>query len=335
MDSRALTLKKIVDQLGATEEQRTMVMEVLAKAAGTNLRAVRAAWNVHPEPTHVSRFRRLAEEEGSRRLNRQRPPLGGDHHWQYWIDGMNDSVLTVSAAVEREGFTWCNPASDPFLFDTEPEWLMRIQGTAWLLRDHMPDSRTDALRFDSPSLGIILVRSGRLAHAWVGRLGTGVAVEFDTQTFHLRGRTEEPAFKTAAGCAIAWYVDSCFPRPRNQLDLPMMLESEVEKLSLHTWAPADAFNRRVEVLREGSPAQALAHWVVPHVRTLSVGFPNPEHVGAAPEFLRERMGPDDTWVTGHVRNIEQIDRLLRSLKGRSVLADAVGSTAWLTYNPLH
>jgi hypothetical protein len=70
--------------------------------------------------------------------------------------------------------------------------------------------------------------------------------------------------------------------------------------------------------------------VTSHVRSLSDTSPDPDRVGDAPEHLIRRMGPDDTWVTGHLRAGDNLESLLRRLEDTSILADALGTSKWLT-----
>jgi hypothetical protein len=86
-----------------------------------------------------------------------------------------------------------------------------------------------------------------------------------------------------------------------------------------------AFDLQVRSVRSDRQIEAYAHWVIPHVRTLTFDTPDPEYVAEA--HLRSRMRPEDTWLRGHERYADDRSRALQRLQAHSAMADAIGSAA--------
>lgn len=312
--------RAVVRKLGRNARERGIALRRLAESLGYNIAALAQGLDERPEPSHVRYLFRVAAETTA---NDRQQPQGSRDNWAYWCDELGSWPVLVEV-VDGLGLGWCDPDNDPFLVNTNPEWLERIQGTGSILSRYLRSPSHAKSRFSHPELEVILIVEAKHAIAWVGRHGFGIAVGIDRSTLEPRGRVESPGFRTAAGLAIAWYVDVALAKGPG---VPMMTALALGKWIDAQYRPSSGFDKQISAV-SGGMEPAFAHWVVSHVRTLNVQSPDPGHVAEAPSYLRARMGPDDTWVRGHIRQGSNVNKLLKHLAQHPALADAVGTAFW-------
>lgn len=310
------------------------MLERLAKSARTTPEIVGMDWHVVPPPEHVRRFEKLVRDKVSEteRALRRVPvgELGGDEHLYYWLEPLISDAMDLAVMAEEAGLSWCAPGIDPFEFVTGSDWLERILGTASIVGDLLIQPPPGS-RFTDPLVEILLTVNDRAAFGWVGSRGHGLAVGFDRLALHKGdqprplGRVDEPAFGTAFGILVAWYLDRCMPRRSQSAQTVPQLQLAERWSWGETWFPSPAFEVQVSSVRSSPRRGAYAHWVIPHVRTLTAAEPDPGHVADAPEHLRPLMGPSETWVHAHQRHRAHRQLALVRFETHSALADAIGS----------
>lgn len=263
-------------------------------------------------------------------------PSGDDDCAYQWLNTLSDQSVELIELVEARGWSWCSLENDPFLFRTNEEWLERITGTARLLRRRLrepdgpqppdpPPRRISVLEHQAFSIVAIVGKDA--VSAWVGSRHYGAAVEFSRRTLRPTGEVDAPAFRTAAGLAIAWYVDISVPS-LGQIPSVSLVASDKWIDMMDYRAATPGFDQDVTSFRDVHAAHA--HWVVSHIRHLSVGMPSAQKIASAPPHLKSFMGDHDTWVEGHPRQGHSVDALLAVLRARTGLADAAGTAYWIT-----
>ena len=243
--------------------------------------------------------------------------------------------MELVTLVAASGRSWCDPEIDPFLFRTNEEWLERIVGTSGLLRPRLKDPGGPRLAeptrwvsmLEHVDFDIVMIVGRTVVSSWVGRLGYGGAVEFGRQSLTPIGEEAAPAFRTAAGLAISWYVDTCLPALHGIPAVTRVATDEWLNMARYRSVERD-FNGELTRLRHSSEPPH-AHWVVAHIRHLGDGHPSDEKVATAPRHLAPFMGPHDTWVRGHERHGRNVDSLETYLRGRASVVDAAGTAYWI------
>lgn len=188
------------------------------------------------------------------------------------------------------------------------------------------DNRT-AKVLDGPDFQIIIKVSESTVSAWAGRRGFGIGCEFHRRTLTATGETSAPGYRTALGLAYAWYVDLSLA---NIDGVPAMLT-----LASGDWVASKRFIPHSTAFKElilecrNLREPSMAHWVVAHIRHLTMAQPSDEKLATAPDHLKAFMGPGDTWVRGYERSGIYLDRLFRRLKSRALVAEVAGTAYWI------
>ena len=315
--------KSIARRLGRNAAERATALRRLAATLHLSEFELYAQLDAWPETRTAQYFFKRAQELTAR--PRQKPG-GHDDLWEFWLEGLSPTALDLALAAGEMGLSWCAADIDPFLISTTSEWLERICGTGSILLPHLESPTRRVSRFVHRDFEVVLLIEHADVCAWVGRLGFGAAVEFGRESLTFRGRNQSPAFRTAAGLAVAWYLDLCLPRQRGIPGVTSLAAGEW--LDIGRYQPAGtAFDNQVSAIA-ADRVPAHAHWVVSHIRHLRDRNPSDEKVATAPAHLRDLMGPDDTWVAGHQREGSNVHALLNHLAKRAALADAVGTAFW-------
>ncbi len=314
--------QRILRGLGRNDAERASAIKRLARQLHLDVTQLWIELEERPEPMSVRLLFKHAERVAEQR--RQKPD-GADDQWEHQLEGLSTGAMDLVDLARSLDLSWCFPEIDPFLISTTPEWFERICGTGEILVPYLREPYSTVSRFTHNDLDLVLIIDDAMAYAWVGRLGNGIAVEFRRDIPPSATIRLEPAHRTALGCAFAWYLDLCLPR---QTGVPgVTARALTDWLQASEYKATPAFDQQVRTVAADS-APAHAHWVVSHIRYVAHGEPNPDHVAEAPPHLRPFMGPDDTWVTGHVRRGSNVQRLINRLNKSSALADAVGTAFW-------
>ncbi len=232
-----------------------------------------------------------------------------------------DAIALLCVTLAAEGLAGAPLEESPFILDAPPDWVEEIRNTAASVSHVLTRSIPAVVQFSHKDVQIVLVDSGDTVIAWVGNKKNGVITSFDKENFAVSAMPS-PASAFASGCAISLYVDLAF-RPRTRAVIERKI-SHAGRSRRPTFGPTPEFSRQLRQVRGGTHAPPKAHYVAPHIRHLYDRRPNRAHVAEAPPSLRVRMGPHDTWVTGHMRGRGNVDEMVDWLRGRSMLADMIG-----------
>jgi hypothetical protein len=260
-------------------------------------------------------------------------PAGSDEFYEHWLSNCSPAALDLVTVAQRLGWSWCDPSINPFLFRTSHQWLERVRNTVLMLkprfRSALPSESTltnSTSVLDGNEFQIILGISESEVSAWVGRLGFGVGCEFNRHTLVPTGDATSPAYRTALGLAYAWYVDVSLPTVDG---VPAMVNLAAEDwAAIQRYVPHPTEFRNWILECRGVSEPRLAHWVVAHIRHLTVSQPSDEKLATAPDHLRPFMGPHDTWVIGYARSGSHLDKLVKQLETRALVASAAGAGYW-------
>ena len=314
--------KRVLRGLGRNDAERASAIKRLARQLHLDVTQLWIELEERPEPMSVKLLFEHAEQVADQ--PRQKPE-GADDEWLHHLENLSAGSLDLVDLARSLDLSWCLPGIDPFLIATTPEWFERICGTGEILLPHLREPYSAVSRFTHNDIDIVLIVDDAMAYAWVGRLGYGLAVEFERARPPSQFMRLDPAHRTALGCAFAWYIDLSLPR---QAGVPgVTARALTDWLHATEYKATLAFDQQVRTVAV-DPAPAHAHWVVSHIRYVAHGEPNPDHVVEAPMHLGPFMGPDDTWVTGHVRCGSNVQRLISRLNNSSALAYAVGTAFW-------
>lgn len=232
-----------------------------------------------------------------------------------------ESIDEVIRTVSDVGLGYSRLDEMPFDLDPHSDWVDEIRNTAASINHYLTRTIPPITVFRHRFVSIILADADETVLAWVGNGKVGVLTSFDKEHFVVSAMPS-PASAFAAGCAISLYVDLSLNLRGRQI---MGLEREPSRRNRRRSVVIDrSFDRQVRDVSHGTHAPPKAHYVAPHIRHLLYGRPNRAHVAMAPERLRNRMGPNDTWVSGHVRGRGNETDVIDRLRQYSMLADALG-----------
>lgn len=280
------------------------------------------------------------------------PVVSTDDPFEAWLDDGAHWIATSRALqigggkrVLRQLFErsreWAS--NDEVLFEDrvgdQPSltWLEEVLAHAESVRSRLRLAPQWPMIFDSPSLTVDLAVCGRIAIAWVGRQGRGLVVSFDTTTYDVWFAADDLDARLAMGLAVSWFLDCCIALRADDRHPQLRPVGGVGGVSAAgnqrgqiVYVPTPQFVRHVKSVRTPlSTAPPRAHRVVGHVRRLSDGrTPSAEARSNAPAHVRLTMGPDDTFVSAHVRGRnEAAIQLIRRLSQYSSLGDALGTVS--------
>lgn len=232
-----------------------------------------------------------------------------------------ESLDEVIRTVHEIGLGYSRLDEMPFELDPDSDWVNEIRNTAASINHYLTRTIPPVTVFRHRFVNIVLADAGETVIAWVGNRRVGVLTSFDKEHFVVSAMPS-PASAFAAGCAISLYVDLSLNLRGRQI---VGLEREPGRRNGRRSVSIDrSFDRQVRDVSHGTHAPPKAHYVAPHIRHLMYGRPNRAHVALAPERLRNRMGPNDTWVSGHVRGRGNESDVIDRLRHYSMLADALG-----------
>ena len=252
--------------------------------------------------------------------------LDVDSGWCQWVPGALDpsnpypteELLGVVIGLGLDSAEINDPVFE--LTGTE-EWVEQTRAMANMVAPHLKKLQVPYL-FQCDDVEMVLCEHDGLVTAWVGLNDTGLVLSFDTTEFTIFAMPD-PSISFAAGCAIAGYVDATSQLTRRTKTAPTRRNLSTSTRLQRTFA-SEEFDEQVEAVARGEQRPPKPHFVAAHIRHLRNKRPNPEHVNAAPEILRRRMGPNDTWVIGHERGTNNSSEVLDRVRTHSALADALG-----------
>jgi hypothetical protein len=216
--------------------------------------------------------------------------------------------------------------------DDSREWLAHCQERALSSRPAMRKAVTDVEVFVDHRVSIALCVDDETVVAWVGDPARkkGLLVAFREEDFAPLTDESDRRVNIATGLATSWYVDCTIviksPSSRPTHSFRRETPSLTSGARVVRYIPTPSFSAQVEDVQSGRLRVLSGCWVKPHIRTLpSDRTPDPEHVAQAPEPLRRRMTPDQTWVTQHERlGGATAQEFETRLSKYSSLADALG-----------
>lgn len=232
-----------------------------------------------------------------------------------------DVIPELCSVIASLGLSGAPLNESPFHLEPDSEWVEEIRNTAASVNHLLSRSIPDVVHFRHRDVQIVLAEGGENVVAWVGNKKTGVITSFDKEHF-IVSAMPSPASAFAAGCAISLYVDLTVDL-RRRVGLERQSSGSVTTRR-QTYGTTADFDRQMKQVRAGTHSPPEAHYVAPHIRHLVDKRPNRAHVAQAPERLRVRMGPHDTWVTGHMRGLGNVAQVVEWLREYSMLADMLG-----------
>ena len=235
--------------------------------------------------------------------------------------GNSDELTRLLDVLDSLGMDASGLDDDPFSLTADADWVEEIRNTAASISSHLTKSLNGVAHLVHKDVQILLADGEDSVVAWVGNKRTGVITSFDRENFVVSAMPS-PAAAFAAGCAISFYVDLTIDiRRMANIDKRVASGGRARRTE---YIPTSGFHRQIREVANGTHRPPTAHFVAPHIRHLGNGRPNRAHVANAPERLRLRMGPHDTWVSGHVRGSGNVAEVMNRRRHYSMLADMIG-----------
>lgn len=252
------------------------------------------------------------------------PLIAGEPRARRHVDRLTKVVRSLGLRLAR-------PDESPFAAgsDSHLEAMLGVVREAYEVRTIQPD-RPEYLALANGDLQIVLHEVDDTVFAWVGRGGEGTLVGFTTEDPAAIGLSA-PGSAHATALAAGWWVDLV-------LSARSGTRSRFFKGGRRGGADTFAidgpqFDRQVDKVWQGERDPALPHFVNGHVRHYYDRFASEDAQARAPETIRRRLTPHDTWVRGYWTGGQDLQTPIRRRLGQnSALADVLGlfkrSGAW-------
>lgn len=238
----------------------------------------------------------------------------------------SNGVSSLLSAIGELELSCIRPDQVLSSIEVPDSWIESIRNIASAVSRELEVPNDGVFHFEDDSIEIVLSIENDTVYAWVGSDGEGILTSFDTHDFVVVGLPHySQAF--AAGAAIAWFIDCSMPSRsqkwfvKNETSRTLSRSRKIDRQSL---GPSYNFTQTRQHVASGRMTPPTAHYVAAFIRHLIERQPNEEHVAEAPLRLIRRMGPQDTWVRGHMRGQGNLSVIIDRLNNYSMLADALG-----------
>ena len=212
------------------------------------------------------------------------------------------------------------------------EWVEEIQAKAVLLGIKLRKVPNSPIQFYFSDIDIrieITISNNQVVGTLTSK-DTSVTVKFDPLNFEARPQIRTSMQRLAYGLALSLLIDSTIVLSKssaNQTRLFTIQQTQGSN-SVKTgirYLPTLSFRSGLNEVRKGSGAPSALHQVNGHIRTLSDGFqPSEDARNNAPEFIRRRLKPNETYVIPHMRGSgEAVREYEKRLSKYSALAHAI------------
>ena len=212
------------------------------------------------------------------------------------------------------------------------EWVEEIQAKAVLLGIKLRKVPNSPIQFYFSDIDIrieITISNNQVVGTLTSK-DTSVTVKFDPLNFEARPQIRTSMQRLAYGLALSLLIDSTIVLSKssaNQTRLFTIQQTQGSN-SVNTgirYLPTLSFRSGLNEVRKGSGAPSALHQVNGHIRTLSDGFqPSEDARNNAPEFIRRRLKPNETYVIPHMRGSgEAVREYEKRLSKYSALAHAI------------
>jgi hypothetical protein len=212
------------------------------------------------------------------------------------------------------------------------EWVEEIQAKAVLLGIKLRKVPNSPIQFYFSDIDIrieITISNNQVVGTLTSK-DTAVTVKFNPLNFEARPQIRTSMQRLAYGLALSLLIDSTIVLAKssaNQTRLFTIQQSQGSN-SVKTgirYLPTLSFRSGLNEVRKGSGAPSALHQVNGHIRTLSDGFqPSEDARNNAPEFIRRRLKPNETYVIPHMRGSgEAVREYEKRLSKYSALAHAI------------
>ena len=212
------------------------------------------------------------------------------------------------------------------------EWVEEIQAKAVLLGIKLRKVPNSPIQFYFSDIDIrieITISNNQVVGTLTSK-DTSVTVTFDPLNFEARPQIRTSMQRLAYGLALSLLIDSTIVLSKssaNQTRLFTIQQTQGSN-SVKTgirYLPTLSFRSGLNEVRKGSGAPSALHQVNGHIRTLSDGFqPSEDARNNAPEFIRRRLKPNETYVIPHMRGSgEAVREYEKRLSKYSALAHAI------------